>query len=165
MNTKIRASAILFLALPLAGCDILYGVGREAPLDTKPELACVEGTIRATPGIAEVKFESDHNGKGLFHPVPWTYSYFYRGKDGSNVVGDLQIVETHDGAVMMHQSLWSMNAPPPQSWIDATRPVMRAIEIGLAEQCGVRGLPSRIKETCDGVRCLPLDQTRSNGNG
>jgi hypothetical protein len=165
MNTKIRASAILVLALPLAGCDILYGVGRGAQLDKKPELACVEETIRATPGITEVKFESDHSGKGLFHPAPWTYSYLYRGKDGSNIIGSLQIVETYDGAVTMGQSLWQLNAPPPQAWVDATRPVMRAIEMRLAERCGIRDLPSRIKETCDGVRCLPLDQTRSNGNG
>jgi hypothetical protein len=165
MNTKIRVSAILSLALPLASCDTIYGVGRGAPLDTKPELACVERTIRTTPGIADVEFRSDHSGKGLFHPVPWTYSYLYRGQDGSNIAGSLQIVETYDGAITMDQSLWEMNTPPPQTWIDATRPVMRAVEIRLAEQCGVRDLPSRIEETCRGVLCLPLDKTRSNSNG
>jgi hypothetical protein len=165
MNTKIRVSAMLSLALPLASCDIVYGVGRGAPLDTKPELACVERVIRATPGIAEVEFRSYHSGKGLFHPVPWTYSYLYHGKDGSYITGALQIVENYDGAVTLGQSLWTFNAPPPQTWIDATRPVMRVIEMRLAEQCGIRDLPLHIKETCHGVQCTPLDETRSNSNG
>jgi hypothetical protein len=51
------------------------------------------------------------------------------------------------------QTLLQLNSSPPQPWIDATRPVMIAIEERLEVTCGLTNLQSSVVERCAGVRC------------
>ena len=154
----LGVGAALAAALTLAGCDFIYGVTRIADLESPIELACVQHTIETVPGIVSVEARSDHSGKGLFHPTPWVYSYLYSGAPGSNIRGALQIYREYDGKFSYHNMLLQMNERPPQEAIDATRPVMRAIEKKLAANCGVATLPAEVREDCNGVACKSLGE-------
>jgi hypothetical protein len=147
---------VVGLALILSGCDFVYGVSREAPLETEISVDCVKRAIESTPAIEKVDYEASHTGKGLFHPTPWVYTYEFRGSPQSNISGVLQVYKEYDGKLFYRDYLESLNFKPPQAWIDATRPVMRGIEERLAMQCGADALPARVKETCNGVTCGPL---------
>lgn len=144
---------VLGIALVLSGCDSVYGVSRDAPLDKEISADCVKQAIESTPGIEKVDYESSLTGKGLFHPTPWVYTYEFRGTPQSNITGALQLDKEYDGTVSYQSYLEGLNFKPPQAWIDATRPVMREIEKRLAVQCGADALPARVKETCNGVIC------------
>ena len=157
MRTRILQIALVSsLAFGISGCDFVYGVMRDAPIDTELSLDCVRQVVETTRGIDKVSYEARHDGKGLFHPEPWTYNYFYIGTPESHIVGALQIYKEYDGHLSYHNSLMDINTKPPQVEIDATRPVMRAIEMRLSSQCGVNNLPSRVKESCTGVLCGPM---------
>lgn len=143
-------------ALSLGGCDFVYGVRRYAKLEIQPMRDCVYDVIKATPGVTEVQYTATHEGKGLFHPTPWIYTYLYRGKPESHIMGALQIYKEYDGELTYHNTLLYMNRKPPQADVAASRPVMRMIETELANQCGVTGLPVNVKETCTGISCGPL---------
>ncbi len=148
--------AMVVAALILAGCDDLYGVSRSADLTAPVETACVRHAVETTPGIVSVDYRESHSGKGLFHPTPWTYAYVYRGQPGSNVLGVLDITKDYDGRTHILNTLWQLNAKPPQDEVDATRPVMRRIEAALAAQCGLTDMPAQIRENCRGVTCRIL---------
>jgi hypothetical protein len=142
------------VALVLGGCDPLYGVMRATPLFAPPELACVQRAIELTDGVATVTYRARHEGKGLFHPTPWVYDYIYSGPGG--VWGSLQLIKTYDGRFSYRNSYLTLHQPPPQSSIDATRPVMRAIEKNIASRCGITELTAGVRENCTGVTCNPL---------
>ncbi|MDR3527293.1 MAG: hypothetical protein P4L57_08420 [Rhizomicrobium sp.] len=148
--------ALVAAALTLAACDTLYGVSRSADLTAPLEQACVRRVVETTPGVAAVDYRESHSGKGLFHPTPWSYAYSYRGKAGSKVAGTLTITTEYDGRSQFRDTLWQINAKPPQEAVDATRPVMRRIEAALAQRCGLR--PAAIPETCRGVACPTLSE-------
>ena len=156
----MRNIACLVIALNaaflLTGCDPIYGVMRKADLDSAPPLECVRHAVEAAPGVVSVDNKESHTGKGLFHPTPWVYSYFYHGAPSSNVVGVLQLYKDYEGRFSYKNYLWRMHEPPTQAAIDATRPVMRAIEKNLALQCGITELASGVREDCTGVACNPL---------
>ena len=157
MRTRILQIALVSsLAFGVSGCDFLYGVMRDAPIDTELSLDCVRQVVETTPGIEKVSYEARHDGKGLFHPEPWAYNYFYSGTPESHIVGNLQIKKEYDARLSYHDTLLAINQKPPQAGIDATRPVMKAMEARLAAQCGITELPARVKETCQGVICAPM---------
>jgi hypothetical protein len=156
MGRYIQALVALALSSCLASCDIFYGVMRTAELDEQLSLDCVRHVVETTSGINRVQFSESHEGKGLFHPTPWNYVYFFAGAPDSHVIGVLQIYKDYQGHFSYDDHLMDINRKPPQADIDATRPVMRAIEQNLAVQCGVAELPARVKEVCQGVACGPL---------
>ena len=156
MDFACRAFLICGLATGLSGCDFAYGVMRDAKLDIEPPQECVNRVIKNAPGVTEVRYEARHDGEGLLHPTPWIYNYSYRGTPESHIIGTLQIYKEYDGQLSYHNTLLGLNIKPPQVEIDATRPAMRSMETELANQCGVAGLPSNIKETCMGVSCEPM---------
>ena len=160
MTSMIRPHTFGFgvvcIALVLSGCDIFYGVTRNATLGTDIQIDCVHHVIETTPGVEKLDYAALHTGKGLFHPTPWTYNFSFAGNPKSNIVGSVQIYKEYDGGLSYHDSLIMINQKPPQAWIDATRPVMLEIEKQLAIQCGATDLPTNVKETCQGVVCGPL---------
>jgi hypothetical protein len=156
MAAAQHAALICGLAVCLSGCDFIYGVERNANLDAEPAQECVSRVIKSSPGVTEVAYRASHEGKGVFHPTPWIYTYMYRGTPEDHIVGALQIYKEYDGQLTYHDTLLGLNTRPPQAEIDATRPVMRKIEIDLANQCGISGLPANVKETCIGVICTPM---------
>ncbi len=147
---------VVGVALLVGGCDSVYGVTRSTPLSAPPELACVQRTIELTDGVATVTLQARHSGKGLFHSTPWVYDYIYSGRQDSGIFGSLQLIKTYDGHVTYRNSLLAIYGPPPQSSIDATRPVMRAIEKNIASRCGITELTVGVREDCPGVVCNPL---------
>jgi hypothetical protein len=142
--------------LLVSGCDPLYGVHRTAPLAAAPELICVERAIAQTDGVASVVYHARHEGKGLIHPTPWIYDFVWTGAPGSGISGSLQLIKTYDGHISYSNSRWQIGRPPPQSSIDATRPVMRAMERTVAARCGITELTEAVREDCPGVSCNPL---------
>jgi hypothetical protein len=59
----------------------------------------------------------------------------------------------YTGNLQITDHLMEINRKPPQEDIDATRPVMKALEERLEKQCGIVGLAASIKEACRGVEC------------
>ena len=116
----------------------------------------MQRTIELTDGVATVTLQARHNGKGLFHPTPWVYDFVYSGRQDSGIFGSLQVIKTYDGHFTYSNSLLAFHQPPPQSSIDVTRPVMRAIEKNIAARCGITELTAGVREDCPGVICKPL---------
>jgi hypothetical protein len=79
--------------------------------------------------------------------------FFYRGRNGSGIRGVIQLCWGSGEAVFFNDSHLKYALRPPQSDIDASRPVMQAIERRLAAQCG---MPAKITESCNLVECPPI---------
>jgi len=156
----VRNIIIAMLSLGIAGCDFVNGVLRTAPLDTFPSLDCVRTVVASAPGIVDVKYQQDEGGTAIMlsglKPEGPTHTFLYAGTETSQILGTLQIHQDPRGYISFHQGLMELNSVPPQSSIDASRPVMRWIEQDLASNCGLPELPRRIKESCQRVRCGPL---------
>jgi hypothetical protein len=156
-----RRIDIIGLCLIITGCDVMYGTLRKAPLPSVPSLDCVQRVVESTPGIIKVNYSHDEAGtavtlSGLKSPASITYNYFYRGEEDTHIIGVLQIHKDYRGIVSLSQNLFDINKKPPQSDIDASRPVMAHIEQHLESECGMTGLVASIKETCRGVTCSPI---------
>jgi hypothetical protein len=157
-----RWLAALAVSVGVSGCDVLSGVDREAVLDSPPPQDCIRQVIQSTPGVDAVRFidgPSDRNELSIdgIHPVPTTWTFAFNGNSRGPVLGIVQFVLQYDGPVRFANTDWRINSTPPQAEIDATRPVMRGIELKLEADCGVTGLESRVKESCTGgVLCPPL---------
>jgi hypothetical protein len=145
-------------ALALGGCDFMWGVGRSAELHSLPDIKCVDNVIRAAPGVEDVRYE-------LIQPRPINvlgprndvdiYEFIYRGASGK-ISGALSISRDSKGRVYFGQSHHEINRVPDPDVIAATRPVMRHIELALAQECGLVELPGSVKEGCDRVACPTL---------
>jgi hypothetical protein len=145
----------LICTVLLSGCDIFYGVYREAPLSSRPNLDCVRDAIEKTPGVAEVQYRHHEGGTTLTFKSPASIadSYLYRGPVGSHVLGALQIHWNYPGNVVFTDTLQDINRKPPQEDVDHSRPVMKLVEQRLESECEMSGLTSKVKETCLGVQC------------
>lgn len=149
--------ALLLLALP--ACDSVYAVNRSARLDALPALDCVQAAIAATPGVAEVRRGQARTGReqtltGLHSPGTADY-FIYRGAEGSNVRGVVQLEAEGRRSVHFSQHLVRVNAEVPAADIEASRPVMRRIERQLADRCGLSEVAA-VREQCLGLDCPPL---------
>jgi hypothetical protein len=143
-----RLAGCLAAVVVLCGCDPISGVMRNAELASPPEPECVRLAIEGTPGVTSVKFLKSSTEEA-------DYSYLYSGNPGNNVSGAVQI-RARNGKLSYSNSHLSLGAPPAQADIDATRPVMRAMEKNIARQCGITELASGVRENCTGVACNPL---------
>lgn len=155
---KKYSAALLPILFMLTGCDVLYGVRRTAVLDQVPSLECVSSVVSTTSGVATVEKKSEQSGvavtlSGQKDPAYIVDNFFFRGIEGSNIVGVLQILQDHRGTITFTHSLFGINRKPPQKEVDATRPIMKRIEDRLVSECGIVQLPAHIQETCSGVDC------------
>jgi hypothetical protein len=161
MGRVVRVAIAFSGLLALAGCDWIYGVERNAQLATLPDFDCVERVIRQSPGVAMVEhFQVADSGATLtgaaLQPnAPINY-FRYWGGTGSGIRGVIQLDRNEDGSATFGNYDLEMNREVPQSEIDATRPVMLAIERRLSEQCGTREIPAGIHEDCLRVECRAL---------
>jgi len=149
----------LGLVVLLSGCDFFYGVHREAQLQTMPQLDCVGRVIKATPGVKHLQTMDAVTGQeltlsGLPQEGP-VYTFTYTGTAPDKLWGTVQLQADSHGIRFTNDDMW-INEKPPQTQVDATRPVMRTIEQGLAAKCGLSDLPVRVREYCTGVVCKPL---------
>jgi hypothetical protein len=120
-----------------------------------PEPAKVGAIIKSTPGVDSVDYRFEKGGRPLtltgIKPPDQVYTFSYRG--GTNVHGALQFVVDYKQAVEYSQTLMRLGSPPPQEWIDATRPVMKQIEVELEKNCGLTNLQTTVVEKCIRVKC------------
>ena len=148
------AATVLVSVFALQGCDVLYGVRREAYVTSVPSLDCIEAAISSVPGVASIERPMWPRTGTRSSPPP--YYFVYRGAPDSHLQGVAQVQIEESGKLSFQNSLMDINRRPPQAEIDATRPAMQAIERALEERCGVDGLTSSIKEVCRGVECQPM---------
>jgi len=155
---RLGIALLLIAGLPLAGCDVIYGVHRHATLEALPDLACVERVVRAASGVQDVGHWAGQGGRALtlsgFLQPELTFTFVYSGKQ-PKIEGALELIRDQKGKVQFYQSLVRYQPPDPVV-IANTRPVMREIEFTLSRDCGIPELPAGIKETCDGVDCPPM---------
>lgn len=149
----------LVMLLVLPACDTVYAVNRSARLDALPALDCVQAAIATTPGVAEVRRGQARTGReqtltGLHSPGMADY-FIYRGTEGSNIRGVVQLEAEGRRNVHFSQHLVRVNAEVPAAEIDASRPVMRRIERRLAERCGLAQVVA-VREQCLGLDCPAL---------
>jgi hypothetical protein len=140
------------LGLGLVACDAFYGVSRNAYVSTMPFPSEVLAVIRSTPGVDSVTYDRFNAGAS---PVDSNsvITFSYRGRGG--VHGILQFIR-HPGQLQEIQytnGIMHLNEEPHQSDVDATYPVMLAIETRLEAIAGLTDLRSRVTEQCYGVRC------------
>ena len=154
----MRNVFLLLLLLPLAlltGCDPIFGVTRNARVQFMPEPALVGATIKSTPGVDKVDYHFEEGGRPLtwsgIKPPDQVYTFVYRG--GTNVHGAVQFIVDYKKSVEYSQTLLEMGRPPAQEWIDATRPVMKQIEVELEKNCGLTNLQTKVVERCIRVKC------------
>lgn len=147
-RSKLIVVATLGATL-LASCEASFGVLRTAELSIAPSLACVRHVIAAVPGIETVEVRTADESYG--RP---TTRFSYRGVAlGARVSAEI-ILQTIDGRVSFSNSA-VRGAPPPQSYIDATRPIMVRIERKLIESCNMEEL-RQVEEVCSRTNCPPL---------
>jgi hypothetical protein len=129
----MRVVPAICLMLVLSGCDFVYGVSRNATLNSLPSLACVEKVVRETPGVATVETRVEPGGRPLtltgIHDPDQNYYFIYHGSEGSYIWGALLLSRRYDGTAELLQDNERLNDKPPQAEIDASRPVMRKIEL------------------------------------
>jgi hypothetical protein len=119
-----------------------------------PPIGKIKEVIETTPGIDEVHYKFTEGGRSLtstgIKPPSQVYNFWYRG--GTNVHGSLRFIVDYKGTVDYSQSLVEMDSRPPQKWVDATRPVMIAIEARLERECGLTNLSASVTEWHRGVK-------------
>lgn len=144
----------------LSACDYIHGVNRWADLAEMPPLDCVERALIATPGVEEVQEWAVEGGRTLTHegfaPPDRTYYFRFRGAKEADILGVVSIHRSGLGDIRFSNTLLEINRRPPQHYIDATRPVMFAIERQLTDMCGMSELASNVTEHCSGVTCAPV---------
>jgi len=125
-----------------------------------PDTACVENVIRASSGVEDVRYNVGTGGR----PLTWSgikkptevQTFIYTGQS-AKIRGALQLEKDYKGRVVLDQNHVEMNRVPDPAVIAATRPVMRHIEIALAQQCDLADLPRSVKERCVKVACPALE--------
>lgn len=147
-RSKLTVVAALGATL-LASCEASFGVFRTAELSIAPSLACVRDAIAAVPGIETVEVRTADESYG--RP---TTRFSYRGVAPGALVSAEIILQIIDGRVRFSNSA-VRGAPPPQSYIDATRPIMVRIERELIESCNMEEL-RQVEEVCSRTNCPPL---------
>jgi hypothetical protein len=152
----MRASIFsLFFCCVLAGCDIIYGVGRGTnTFSPIPSDECVVQAVESIAGMSSVSFRLESGGRPLtLHGIEKpevVHRFFYEYKGIRN---NFYFLVNHDGSAEFHHGYLGMNYKPSQSDIDTIYPAILSVEDALQHHCGVIGLKSGIKETCSGVRC------------
>lgn len=157
----LRFAVLAALSVALAACDIAYGVMRSAQLASAPPLECVHDVVASADGVIAVRYKRDtETGTAItvagLKPNGPNDAFFFEGTKESNIRGVTQLFQDHTGLVEFTDSQLRLNSIPPQKSIDASRPVMQQIELGLSRNCGLPDLPSKISEWCQGVVCKPL---------
>ena len=145
---------MLLSAFVVTGCDMVYGVSRRAQVSHVPDPNKVKMAIASVPGVEKVTHAFFEGGRPITHyrieAPDKVYEFTYSG--GTNVHGDLHFVMDYASKVHFSHTLLMMNQRPPQAWVDATRPVMKQIEIRLEQECGLTGLSTSVVERCNGVK-------------
>ena len=160
--SKFTGIALLLAVQPaLTACDFFYGVDRSALVATMPDFDCVEHAIRQSPEVVDVqRIRDTSDGVELtyagLHDIAPIHYFIYRGAADSGVKGAIQLQQNNQDSVTFGDNDMDINRKPPQREIDATRPVMLAIERRLVGQCGMEELPAHVIERCTGVECGPI---------
>ena len=140
---KRRVIAVLACCVALSGCDPLFGVAHVAELVQPPPTDCVRQVLASTPGL---EFPDQRDPPNVF-------SYWVVPENGERFLGVLQLQKQESGSYRYRNGNLQIGLPPPQAEINAVRPVLRAIDSGLSERCG---LTEPIKEICYRVDCKPF---------
>jgi hypothetical protein len=162
LTHNLRTAVLLaVVSLALGGCEINYGFGRSARLDTLPPADCTERVLRETPAITSVTRIDPATGAELTQPDPQQDgdSYFFRfdGAAESHIAGSVEFVKKR-GYVYFREADVRLSRPVPPVEIDAVRPVMRQIEAELAHQCGATQLLTDTRERCYRAECKALSE-------
>jgi len=156
----LRTLAVLVVLPCLSGCDPVYGTFRSATIPSMPKPACVRQVLDSMPGIESVQFRETTEGRYLdmdgMHAGDQVYGFFYQGSSPP-LRGNLQFSQDDRGRVSFMQYLMAIRIPPDAALVAASRPVMRQIELSLAQHCDLQALPSAVQERCTKVECPALD--------
>jgi hypothetical protein len=147
-TAKLLVAAALGATL-LASCEASFGVFRTAELSVAPSASCVRDVIAAIPEIETVDVRTAKEAYGR----PTTRFGYHGVAPGAQVHGEI-VLQTVDDRVMF-SSYAITGVPPPQSYIDATRPIMVRIERNLIETCNMEEL-RHVEEVCSRANCPPI---------
>jgi hypothetical protein len=144
---KLLRLILPLLSIVFAGCDTISGVTRGAKVHALPDLHALKTKIESYPEVKEVKLWDAAGSRPLtLTGIKKADEVFYLSyTDRVDVRGTLMFIRDYKGEVSYSQYLIMMNRRPPQSWIDATWPVMKKIERDLEESFGLPEIPSTLK--------------------
>jgi hypothetical protein len=117
--------------------------------------------LRETPGITSVTRIDMVTGAELTQPDPpanrGSYLFKFHGSPDSHINGSVGF-ESRRGHVYFRSGDGRMNQPLPQIEIDTIRPLLRQIEVELAQQCGATQLLTDTRERCYRTECKALSE-------
>ena len=139
----------------LTGCfDYVRGIShirRDSPL---PNNACIASAVKSISGVTDYEYKLELGVRPLtLHGIEkpnevHRHTYRYSGLNGN-----FYFEVNYKGEVEYHHTYLYLDQIPPQTEINAIRPVMLKIEEGIEENCALPGFASGVTETCMGVKC------------
>lgn len=146
IHLPMRSFNLLAVALSFAACDGPYGINRTADIERIPPVEGVLPIIRGTPGVDSVRYVLEDSVEA--HEIIHTYSYY--GRNG--VRGLIQFVQSRNRTQFIHY--WrQLGTPMSREQVEATIPLMRAIELRIETEAGLEGLARRVVQNCTRVDC------------
>ena len=144
-----RAFSWAALATALAGCDGNGSVTHSAHLDAKPDMLCMQQTLRKVPGVSEVHYV--HEEAANKQP----YDEFDYQVDDQYIMLMVQFDYIYKQVFLR---IGPLRADPQTAQV---RRVMAEVDSAVAKSCHLPQLAHEVRETCgdaaypDGV-CPPL---------
>src|SRR5687767_8705443 len=137
---------LLFL-LTLSGCDTFHGLSRDAIVPVMPEASKVMVLLQETPGIKEVEYRYHKGGRPVtlrgLKPAADVHTFVYKGESNVWAALQFQVGFNPDGEILYSHHSLSLNQRLPPEQLDATRPLMLAVEKRLEDQFGLTNLSSQ----------------------
>jgi hypothetical protein len=139
----------LLAVIGVTGCDPVHGVIRRTSVPIMPAPSAVLAIVRAAPGVDSAQY-LEFDGRGLRADSGQAISVAYWGRAGA--WGFVQFTREPSG-VEYTQRMTRLSGVPPQSEVDATLPLMLAIEAQLESVPGLAGFRRSVVQRCYSVRC------------
>jgi hypothetical protein len=166
MVMRLSFLVVICAVAPLiAGCEVFYGVFRDAEdLPAPPNPDCVIEAMMTVDGVSNVKhhYVPDTQREATFHGIKYpdqhhVFSYEYDG-----ISNALSYTTRYDGRTRYSHDFGCMNCTPTPEFIarvEHLHPVMKEIDRAIENRCKLTGLMQSIRETCRKVNCnAPVDK-------
>lgn len=147
----IRALVILS-GLAISGCDVSYGVSREAAIPEFIDHKCIEKSLRSVSEVTVVTYDFMAGNPGMTKEMKEEYALHRYHYTVSNVNSFVSVLTNNNGTKIILFSRKNRQ-PPSQEDINIIRPIMDKVQVAISGYCKIYNFFSLVKETCTKVKC------------
>jgi hypothetical protein len=137
VNRSLRLSSWLLLsAVLLAACEPAHGAETFLALSRIPNIACIDGALRATPGVISVSYGVDKSQSEDIlphHAIVNAENYHWQY---NRPVGAILQVTQEGTNISIQNGLVTWFSQPP-STMDTLIPLMQRINMAIERRCGI----------------------------